>query len=83
MAIQSSDQRRICALGHFGEDVREVPGRLVLVENQRQSQAIGHSEVILPQLTRRHTVRTRFVRIARSIVSELDTTAAMRESWNS
>jgi hypothetical protein len=40
--------------------MREVPGRLVLVENQRQSQAIGHSGAFY----RVWLSVTRFVRLA-------------------
>jgi hypothetical protein len=39
--VESGHERCVCTLCHFGEDVWEVPSRLVLVENQRQSQAIG------------------------------------------
>ena len=42
MAIQGGHERRVGALGHLGEDGREVSCRLVLVENQRHAQAIGH-----------------------------------------
>src|SRR5207253_5594532 len=73
MPVQRGNKRRICALGHVGEDIREVPGGLVLVENQRQSQAIGHSKVILPQTPLRHTFRTVTVRSAGSIVGDVDT----------
>ena len=38
--------------------MREVPGRLVLVENQRQSQAIGHFYAFY----RESRARTNFVR---------------------
>jgi hypothetical protein len=62
MAIEGGHERRICALGHLLEDTREVPGRLVLVEDQRQSQAIGHLKCILPQTAPKHTFRTMCVR---------------------
>jgi hypothetical protein len=39
--VESGHERCVRTLCHFGEDVWEVPSRLVLVENQRQSQAIG------------------------------------------
>ena len=39
--VESSHKRCIRTLCNFGEDVWEVPSRLVLVEDQRQSQAIG------------------------------------------
>src|SRR5207248_6364063 len=81
MAIERGNKRRVRALGHVGEDIREVPGGLVLVENQRQSQAIGHSKVILPQTAQRHTFRTVTVRSAGSIVGDVDTKDAAGRSY--
>src|SRR5437868_5478095 len=81
MAIERGNKRRVCALGHVGKDIREVPGGLVLVENQRQSQAIGHSKVILPQTAQRHTFRTVTVRSAGSIVGDVDTKDAAGRSY--
>jgi len=46
--IERGHERRIRALGHVREHLWEVPRWLVLVENQRQTQPIGHLEGILP-----------------------------------
>ena len=56
--IERSHERRIRALGYVSEYMGEVPRWLVLVENQRQTQPIGHLEVILPNFVSPYGLRT-------------------------
>jgi hypothetical protein len=58
MPIERSHERRIRALGYVSEYVGEVPRWLVLVENQRQTQPIGHLEGILPNFSSTYGLRT-------------------------
>jgi hypothetical protein len=58
MPIERSHERRIRALGYVSEYMGEVPRWLVLVENQRQTQPIGHLEGILPNFISPYGLRT-------------------------
>ena len=53
--IERGHERRIRALGHVREHMWEVPGWLVLVENQGQTELVGHLEAFY-QISLRRTV---------------------------
>ncbi|HEX9496030.1 MAG TPA: hypothetical protein VGA38_09750 [Candidatus Limnocylindria bacterium] len=69
MPIERSYERRIRALGYVSEHMWEVPRWLVLVEDQRQTQPIGHLGAFY-QISFR---RTLCVHNRRLVVSIVDT----------